>query len=97
MRQRRVRQALGLLKQAVEGEAREWEGKAEALADLGLTYLALGDEPQGLRWLRAAQARFRARGDQELLRRSLTNELRYHRHVDNDEEVARLQAELARL
>lgn len=73
-----TRQALTLLRHAVEDEGPEdWSYFAQAEADLGLTYLVMGDNVHGLDWLHKGQKRFAAEGRHELLAWSLVNEGRY--------------------
>lgn len=85
-----------LLQKAIETQPNaDWPSRAEAEADLGLVDLVLGDEANGLRWLRTAQRRFEARGEHELLAKSLWNEASYLGHKGkHDAEVARLQEKL---
>lgn len=98
LRGQQLREAAHFLRQAVgEGAPAGFRGRGEAEADLGLAELLLGREEEGLRWLRAAQARFRTEGARRQLERALRNELRYHEFSDHPEEVERLKGSLARL
>lgn len=57
-----------------------WRGRGNVEADLGLAYLMRSDEQNGLRWLHAAQDRFRQEGDVAALSQSLWNEAAYLKH-----------------
>lgn len=98
LRGQQLREAAHYLRQAVgEGAPAGFRGRGEAEADLGLAELLLGHEEAGLRWLRAAQNRFRAAGARRQLERALRNELRYHEFSEHAAEVERLKGSLARL
>ncbi len=64
-----------------------WPGQAEARADLGLAYLMMGDESNGLQELHTAQRHFEAIGDTSLLLTSLQNELAYHEKKSHRKEA----------
>jgi len=98
LRGQQLREAAHLLRQAVgEGAPAGFRGRGEAEADLGLAELLLGREDEGLRWLRAAQRRFRSEGARRQLERALRNELRYHEFSQHEDEVERLKGDLTRL
>ncbi len=76
---------LSLLRKAVESSGEEqWQGRADASADLGLAYLMTGDETRGLQWLHDAQTQFRSANQTAKLLRSLENEFAYFESKGND-------------
>jgi hypothetical protein len=73
-----IQQGFNLLRRSVEGDPlAQWPERAEAEADLGLAYLLMGDENNGLRWLHGAQQAMEAAGQQESLLQCLENEAAY--------------------
>lgn len=93
-----TRQGITLLRRAVEAETGlEWSGRGEAEADLGLAYLLLGEETPGLRWLHSAQQRFRAAGQEELLRTALRNEAHYLEHIGRRNEALAVRGQVQAL
>ena len=91
-----VQQGLSLLRKAVEkDETFDWPERAEAEADLGLAWLIVGDEKQGLKWVHQAQQRFEARGDFESLSLSLQNEAEYLAHAKKRFEATAIRDRLA--
>jgi tetratricopeptide (TPR) repeat protein len=70
-----------MLQRALELQPQvDWSTRAEAEADLGLAYLMMGEEANGLRWLKQAQQRFESDGRVEMLAKSLRNESGYWKH-----------------
>ncbi len=93
-----TKQGYTFLRRALEeGDPVEWPGRAGAEADLGLAYLLLGNEQAGLRWLRGAQARFEADGADDLLLRSLENELAYLEQTKKKSEAEELRQRIGQL
>lgn len=74
-----------LNKALTQSAGSNWPTKNQALADLALAQLIVGDTAPGLEALHAVQAQFAQNGDRLLLIRSLENELRLleHEHQDN--------------
>lgn len=73
-----IDQGFALLKKAVEDTPNAtWPGRAEAEGDLGLTYLILGNETQGLACLHRAQERFEKQSQWEDWAQCLLNEAAY--------------------
>jgi len=73
-----TQQGFALLRKAVESdEALEWPERGQAEADLGLAFLMMGAERQGLDRLHRAQGRFDAMRDFDALAMSLENEAAY--------------------
>lgn len=72
-----TQQAHAFLQEAVETSQADFVCRADAEANLGLTLLATGDEPNGLRWLHDAQKRFEAMHDRDGLEQCLQNEANY--------------------
>jgi hypothetical protein len=76
----------------------DWPERSEAEADLGLAQLMAGNEAAGLQRLRAAQRRFEANRQHDLLVKSLWNEARYLEHKGkHKDEVAALENRLRSL
>ncbi len=93
-----TQQGFTFLRRALEeGDPIDWPGRAGAEADLGLAYLLMGDEASGLKWLRRAQARFEADGDDDLLLRSLENERSYMEQTRNRSEARAVRKRIERL
>lgn len=86
--------AIRLLRRALEGPE-EWPGRADAEANLGLALLSAGQEKEGLRRLREAQARYEAVRDTEGLIQALRNELRWAEGAGRPREAERVRARLA--
>ncbi len=87
-----VQQAVTMLKRAVEPDGKgDWPGLADAEADLGLAYLAGGEEEKGLRWLHSARARFEKAGDQASVAQTVENEAAYFEHTGKRDEATRLK------
>ncbi|MEM8669097.1 MAG: hypothetical protein AAGG48_16360 [Planctomycetota bacterium] len=86
---------LRLLRQALDDHPDvEWPGRASAEADYALGLLMVGDE-SGLGRLTAAQDRFEAEGEIELLSKSLWNQMKYLEHTEIEKEtVAELETRL---
>lgn len=91
-------QGLNLLRKSVEGDdTAEWRERADAEADLGLAYLMVGDESQGLKWLHKAQRRFESTKNLESLCLSLENEAAYLAQAKKKPEAAKLRERIALL
>lgn len=89
-----VNQGLALLRESLEANPDcDWPGRAAAESDLGLSYLLVGDETSGLRWLHKSRERFKAAGDVEAVAQSLWNEARYFENAKNNSKVKELEAE----
>lgn len=92
----RPERALALLEHAVGAQDEPpWQGRSEALANLGLCRLMLGQVDAGLADLRQARALFALDGDVESVGRCLRNELRHAMQARDDRAIESLQAELA--
>lgn len=91
-------QGAQLLNKAVtQASSVQWATKNEALADLALAQLIIGDTEPGLEALHAAQAELEHTGDELLLIRSLENELRLLQHEQRDKEAAKVQQRISEL
>lgn len=98
LRNGQLRRGFGLLRQAVEeGTVAVWPYQAEAEADLGLAYLAMGNEERGLHYLHVAQRRFQREGQLPALRHCLKNELRYLDYQGHDQQAEEVRARCLRL
>jgi tetratricopeptide (TPR) repeat protein len=87
-----VEQSLSLLCKAIEDDPnRTWPGRSQAEADLGLAYLANGDEARGVQWLHTAQRHFEAEKERGLLLLCLDNEAAYRDRMGNKAEAAALR------
>jgi hypothetical protein len=75
----------------------QWPAKNQALADLALAQLIIGDTQPGLDALHGVQAQFAQVGDKRLLIRSLENELRLLQHEHRDAEATAVNAHIAEL
>jgi tetratricopeptide (TPR) repeat protein len=80
-------QAQALLRKAM-ADGKDWPGRAEALADLGLACLTAHEETEGLNHLHEAQKCFEAEGQYELLQQSLWNEAKYFERIMKLEDAA---------
>lgn len=90
-----VQQGFNLLRHGVEEEpACQWPERAEAEADLGLAYLLMGDETNGLRWLHTAQQGFEAAGQHEQLVQCLENEAAYLKQAKKNDLAAAVRKRL---
>ena len=76
-----------LLRRAM-ADGKDWPGRAEALADLGLACLTAHEETEGLNHLHEAQKCFEAEGQYELLQQSLWNEAKYFERLMKLEDAA---------
>jgi tetratricopeptide (TPR) repeat protein len=93
-----TKQGFNLLRRAVEeDESIDWPARAEAEGDLGLAYLLVGNEQDGLKWLHRAQARFESAVAHEHLVQSLENELAYLQQADKKHEAKSVNRRLAQL
>lgn len=88
-----VERGLTLLRKATEGEA-DWAGRSSAEANLGLALLAAGQDKDGVRWLRSAQARYEAARDLDGLSRALRDELRWAERAGRAAEADRVRERL---
>ncbi|MBE7466230.1 MAG: hypothetical protein HS116_22370 [Planctomycetes bacterium] len=93
------REAGALLKRALEGFPSAQSGRAQAVADLALCHLMLGDETAGLAGLHQAQQLMAEAGDYEGLVECLSNEFRYAKHVGREKlvQASEQRLELARV
>ena len=93
-----AQQGLTLLKRAVEDDGTtQWSRKAEAEADLGIAYLILGDETNGLQWLHRAQQHFRAHNDTGQLIKCLTNEAKYLEDAGHTQRAGEVREQIGQL
>jgi len=93
-----VQQGLGLLRKSVEQvDGVEWSERADAEVDLGLAYLMLGAEKEGMKRLHAAQERFEREGNWESLTLSLANEAAYLEETKKNKEAATVRRRLDEL
>ncbi len=92
-----TQQALVFLQQAVEKSTADFPYRAEAEADLGLAYLTVAKEAEGLYHLRAAQQRFQQEDQLALLLTSLENEVSYFDHAGRTDEGRPVQARIREL
>ena len=91
-------QGAQLLHKAIsQAKSASWPTKNQALADLALAQLIIGDTDPGLDALHAVQAQFAQDGDDLLLIRSLENELRLLEHEHRDDEAADVKLRIAEL
>lgn len=74
-----------------------WGTKSQALADLALAQLIIGDTEPGLEALHAVQAQFAQSGDKLLLIRSLENELRLLEHEHRDQAASAIKQRISEL
>lgn len=75
LQQGSAQQGFNLLRTAVDDDGKAlWPERADAEADLGLAFLVMGDETQGLRWLHQAQQSFEQSKQFDALRQCLENE-----------------------
>ena len=86
-----------LNKALAQANSANWATKNQALADLALAQLIIGDTEPGLEALHAVQAQFEQDGDDLLLIRSLENELRLLEHEHRTQEAAAVKKKLAEL
>jgi tetratricopeptide (TPR) repeat protein len=86
-----TRQAFAFLREAVESNNTDYLWRADAEANLGLAYLAVGDEVNGLRSLHTASDRFTASRDLHGLLQCLENEMRYLHDVGRTEDGRHVQ------
>lgn len=91
-----IEQGVALLEKSLASDtANHWSGQAGFRADLGLAYLMVGRNEQGLRSLHVAQEQFQQMGDAVGLVQALENEAKYH-EASGQEALARQVAERAR-
>ena len=84
-----------LLSKAVEEQpGGEWNGLADAEADLGLAYLTRGEEQKGLKLLHSAQTRYAGAHDDLGLAKSLRNEGEYYKHLKRKQDLVEIQTRL---
>lgn len=74
-----------------------WATRNQALADLALAQLIIGDTEPGLEALHAVQAQFIQAGDRSMLLRSLENELNLLEHEQKTNEAALIRKRIAEL
>lgn len=74
-----------------------WPGKSQALADLAIAQLILGDTETGLKALREAQIMLEKTDQREALVLSLSNELRLLEHENRSHECQHIRTRIARL
>lgn len=89
--------AAGLLRQSLSEPQLEWPGAGSAEANLALVLLSTGQEEEGLRRLRAAQARFELEHDFESLAQALDNEMLALQRAGRSDEVDGVRARLAEM
>ena len=90
--QGQVEPNLAFLKKAVEeDDSGGWPGRNEAEADLGLAYLTMRDEANGLLWLHTAQKHFEQSHQRPLLLQCLENEAAYQEQMGKTQEAAALR------
>jgi tetratricopeptide (TPR) repeat protein len=75
----------------------DWATKYQALADLALAQLIIGDTEPGLQALHAVQEQFAQAGERILLIHSLENELRLLEHESRSEEAEAVKARIVDL
>ncbi|WP_254508042.1 tetratricopeptide repeat protein [Anatilimnocola floriformis] len=93
-----TQQGLSLLRRGLTAQPEvQWPNRAAAEADLGLAYLMLGDEKNGMNWLERAQGHFRAQQDVEALAQTYWNQSKYFEHAKNKERMASCEQELRTL
>jgi len=86
-----------LNKALTEAGGASWPTKDQAMADLALAQLIIGETQPGLEALHAVQAQFAQSGAKTLLIRSLENELRLLQHEHRDAEATALNTRIAEL
>lgn len=86
-----------LNKALTEAGSSHWPTKDQALADLALAQLIIGETEPGLEALHGVQAQFAQAGSKTLLIRSLENELRLLQHEHRDAEASAVNARIAEL
>ncbi len=97
LRRNNLEEAVSLLEQATADETSRWPGRADALGDLGLAYLMLGNEQAGLGKLHNAQDAYRSEKDHDHLIESLNNEARYYLNTRNYTQAIEIQARIDEL
>lgn len=90
-------QAHAFLKEAVETSNADFACRADAEANLGLTLLATGDQPNGLRWLHNAQQRFETTHDRAGLRQCLENEANYLAQFNKMDDASKVRQKMREL
>jgi hypothetical protein len=86
-----------LNKALAQATTAHWATKNQALADLALAQLIIGDTDPGLIALHAVQAQFEQDGDHLLLIRSLENELRLLEHEHRAQEASAIKMRIVEL
>ncbi|MDX1928680.1 MAG: hypothetical protein SFV81_19280 [Pirellulaceae bacterium] len=86
-----------LHKALTQSAASEWPTKNQAMSDLALAQLIIGDTEPGLAALHAVQNQFEKSGEKLLLVQSLENELRLLEHENRDSEVTAIKSRIAQL
>lgn len=101
LREGQTTQGLNLLRSALGKDGTrpdsEWPGRMLAEADLGLAYLLVGDERNGLAHLQPAQQQFEAAGHTGHLLASLQNELEFHEQAKHKDQARQIRVRLAEL
>ncbi len=91
-------QGTQLLHKAIQdGGAISWAGKYQALNDLALAQLIIGDTEPGLEALHGAQAQLAQAGERVLLIQSLQNEMRLLEHEQRLDDIAAIKNQIAQL
>jgi tetratricopeptide (TPR) repeat protein len=86
-----------LHKSLSQTQADNWPRKPEALADMAIAQLILGDTEAGLAALHEAQRQFESSGLRNLLIQSLENELRLLEHEKRVDQLATVKARVVQL
>jgi hypothetical protein len=92
-----TQRGLGLMLRALEKTSENWQGKDQALADLGLAFLIAGADSEGLHHLHLAQAQFRNQEKYDQLLQSLHNELSYFECLGERTKSTQLQKNIQEL
>lgn len=93
-----TQRGLGLMLRALEkGASQNWNGRAKAIADLGLAYLMVGSQNEGLSHLHQAQELFQIQQQYEELLQSLQNEQAYLEQIGERQKANQIQEKLENL
>lgn len=97
LQQGELKKGISLIEKSLEHTTIAWPNRCDAEADLGLAYLIVGRESEGLLRLKEAQLEFKRQGRTQDLLVSLENQLRYFERLDRNLEATQTRDEIAKV